>query len=476
VIASEAAARAGRLDPARRDLAVRFLVSFFNAFVTAALLGVFYWGTRRLGVGTRAALAAALMLGFTTPLWVYSKSFMAEPLQALGLLLALLGASLAAGPARSRRTAEVLAGAGVLLAVSAKLSMLPLALACLVPLLAGPPAQWRIPLAGLVLALLGHGLYDFARFGTPLETGYGVQATPAAYSTPFLVGLYGLLLSSGKGVMWFAPALWLAPAGWIAMMRSRNRSGTWIARLGLGTMAGRVAWGGALAWCAGLLLYARFQHWAGDGSFGPRYLIPLLPLAFLCVAFTLSPGAVAAGTAVGEGPPRDRSPQSPRSMRAAAVILAVLGLAVQIGGVAIYFGAQMREAGDYPYRLPLEDRRFMSESHFNPNFSPIVGHWRMLLRNAGEHLRGEQPRLVAGGSKDSRLGLSADEQRALLHALDFWWLYLGYAGFPRAPVLAVLAVLVAAALAAAFATRAACAAEERAAPVAPRRAAEAQAT
>ena len=53
-----------------------------------------------------------------------------------------------------------------------------------------------------------------ARFGTPFETGYGAQASPAAFTTPALVGLYGLLLSSGKGVAWFAPALWLAPRGW----------------------------------------------------------------------------------------------------------------------------------------------------------------------------------------------------------------------------------------------------------------------
>ena len=51
----------------------------------------------------------------------------------------------------------------------------------------------------------------------------------------------------------------------------------------------------------------------------------------------------------------------------------------QIGGVAIYFGAQMREAGDYPYTLPLGHPRFMSDSHFNPRFSPIAGHWRMLV-------------------------------------------------------------------------------------------------
>jgi len=97
---------------------------------------------------------------------------------------------------------------------------------------------------------------------------------------------------------------------------------------------------------------------------------------------------------------------------------------VQIGGVAIYFGAQMREAGDYPYTLPLEHPRFMSDSHFNPRFSPIAGHWRMLARNAGEQLSGQAPRLSVGSDdgtqRDARTGLSPAEERALLHALDLW--------------------------------------------------------
>jgi hypothetical protein len=121
-------------------------------------------------------------------------------------------------------------------------------------------------------------------------------------------------------------------------------------------------------------------------------------------------------------------------LRALAWVLAAAGLLVQIGGVGIYFGAQMREAGDYPYTLPLEHPRFMSDSHFNPRFSPIAGHWRMLVRNAGEHLRGEHPRIDASHAAESRLEISADDQQRLLHALDFWWLYLVYAGFPARAV------------------------------------------
>lgn len=470
VAAGEAAARASGLPPARQVLAARFVASFFNAFVVAALLGVFYMELRSLGLAPRASLLATAALGFTTPLWVYAKTFMAEPLQALGLLLALTGsARAAAGDIRGARGSAL----GGLIAVSAKLSMLPLALACLSPLWGRPPqgveplptrARWGWPLAGLAIALLGHLLFNVARFGTPFETGYGAQATPSAYTTPLWVGLYGLLLSSGKGVLWFAPLLWFAPAGWRAMRSASGApadTGHPVARAARGVAAAiqrgiaavkdrlrpaetprgpdeetlrriarahaahRAAWGVLAAWSVGLLLYGTFEHWAGDGSFGPRYLVPLLPLAFLPVAFAL-------GDASGV-------------RRRAAWALAILGLLVQIGGVFIYFGVQMRVAGDYPYTRALGDPRFMSDSHFNPRFTPIVGHWRLLLRNLEEHRAGHAPVLGGTGTPDPRLGLSSEDQQRMLHAIDVWWLYARYAGVGGGMVTAAVWLLVAAA-------------------------------
>jgi hypothetical protein len=419
VALSEAGAAALHLDPGKRTLAVRFGASFFNALVSALLLGVFYGGARALGASAGAALAGAALLGFTTPCWVYAKSFMAEPLEALGLLLVLLAAALlpAAVP-RARRRLGLLAGLGALVAVSAKLSMLPLALVCLLPMIGAPAAAWALSLLGMILALAGHAAFDVARFGKVLETGYGAQSSPAAFTTPALVGLYGLLVSSGKGVAWFAPALWLAPRGWWTATRRAGRNRARWPEL---TPAGRAAWGALCAWALGLVLYCKFEHWAGDGSYGPRYLVPLLPPGLLLAVFALHRGS--------------------RALRRGALVLGALGLFVTLGGVGIYFGAQMREAGDYPYRLSLGDPRFMSDSHFNPTFSPIAGHWRMLARNLSEHLRGEMPRLTGTITPDVRMGLNASDQALLLHALDFWWLYARYAGVSARALLLGLGLL-----------------------------------
>jgi hypothetical protein len=207
-------------------------------------------------------------------------------------------------------------------------------------------------------------------------------------------------------------------------------------------------------------VYASFEHWAGDGSWGPRYLVPLLPLAMLLVV-----------AAEGQEPWRGRG------RRLLVGALAIAGFLVQLGGVGIYFGAQMREAGDYPYTRALDDPSFMVDSHFNPARTPIAGHWRMLARNAAAHLRGEWPRITpgagdavaaadAGGTvstvEGARLALPPAQVEALTRGLDFWWTYAAYAGLPRLPLLVLAgALFVAAGLAFARAWRAVRALEVR---------------
>jgi len=431
VVLGDGAARAAGFQGERAEWAARFVASFFNAIVAALLLAALYITLRDRRVSARASLAAAVALGFTTPLWIYAKSFMAEPLEALGLLLALAGAARAgatertAGPGAPAepRAAERVAALGAFLAISAKLGVAPLALTCLTALGFRRPRAWLVPLAGVALALAGHALYDYMRFGSAFETGYGAQASASAFTTPLFVGVYGLLLSSGKGVAWFAPVMWLAPVGVAAMVRSRQHSEA--ARAPTEHPSGddvrRAGWAIAAAWALALVIYGRFQHWGGDGSWGPRYLVPVLPL-----------GALAFGFAVDA---------APKARKRVAWLLAAAGLIVTLGGVGIYFGAQMREAGDYPYTLALEDPHFMEASHWDPRFSPIAGHWRMLLRNTGEHLRGQQPSLAQTGDVDPRTGITHEGEQALLHAIDVWWLYAGYAGIPKLPLGAVAVAL-----------------------------------
>ena len=54
----------------------------------------------------------------------------------------------------------------------------------------------------------------YALFGNPLRTGYGGQNAADLFVVPFSTGLYGLTISSGKGLLWYSPPLVLAIVGW----------------------------------------------------------------------------------------------------------------------------------------------------------------------------------------------------------------------------------------------------------------------
>jgi hypothetical protein len=396
------------LLPARlRAFYTRAVTSLESPFAGAVLALALVLLFLELGLGPRESLVLALVAALGTPLWVYAKLYLSEALTAAGLALELLGV------VRWRRGggagAAALTALGFGVAVLTKYAILPVALGLLVPTL---PAwrRWRAALA--CAAVLGAVVwialaYNQARTGSAWGTGYGRQATPGAFTTPLLAGLYGLLLSSGKGLFWFAPIAALAPAALVAWWKSDR----WLAA---GALAGVVVT---------VLVYAGFEHWAGDGSWGPRYLVPLLPVLIAAVAVRLA---------------RRDLPRR-RWWWAAVLALGVAGAGVQVGGVAIYYGAQMREAGDYPYRLPLDDPRFMSDSHWNPYFSPIQEHWRMLARNAALHARGERPSVAlpaAGPGADlGRLGLEESQALGLTRGFDLWAAYAIYAGLPALPVL-----------------------------------------
>ena len=169
----------------------------------------------QVGASPRGALFWTLATCLTTPLWVYAKSFLTEPLLALGLVAGLYGALRFRARAARRAMRSSRGSAGAAQCSSSTRSCRPCVVLALPFVPSLQPRQGRAPgdarRRSLCLALAL--LYNLARTGSPLGTGYGRQATAAAFPTPLFVGLYGLLLSSGKGVLWFAPLVALVPAG-----------------------------------------------------------------------------------------------------------------------------------------------------------------------------------------------------------------------------------------------------------------------
>ncbi|MDQ3929222.1 MAG: hypothetical protein M3328_08755, partial [Chloroflexota bacterium] len=190
---------------------------------------------------------------------------------------------------------------------------------------------------GFVAGMLPLMLYNWSVFGNALLTGYGTDLR-ATFKTPLGEGVYGLLLSPGKGLVWYAPPVLLAAWGLLRFARKHRAEATFMLLLGASVVA----------------LFALYAFWHGDGSWGPRYLIPFLPFALLPAADLF-----------------DRlGSRTPLKSLAVAVVLS-LGFFVNLLGVLVNFDTYINLGYDDQAR------------HFVPAASPIVGHFNLL----GQRLR-----------------------------------------------------------------------------------------
>jgi hypothetical protein len=267
-------------------------VSRYNVIVYAAGLGLLYALLRRRLEGDVLA-AFLLLLGTTAMLPGSLTGFGAETFSAM-----TVATGLAAWSIGRWKTAAVLMGVGV---ANQPATLLGLALAM------GWWA-WRVKRArALVPVVLGAGLWlleNAVRHKSALSTGYendhGFQTVlpysglPGfSYPTPF--GVMSLLLSFGKGLLFFAPGLVLIFGRGVEALRSvREILVLWVLYL------------------AGLVLvYATWWAWYGGFTWGPRFLIfASLPASLLLAAQVRRP---------------------PRALLALSVVVAALVLSVWVG-------------------------------------------------------------------------------------------------------------------------------------------------
>jgi hypothetical protein len=133
------------------------------------------------------------------------------------------------------------------------------------------PAAGALRAVGVFALGLGlHAAANLALYGSLFETGYGTEALQ--FTTPLASGLVGLLLRPGRSLFLYAPVV----AAGIAGLRRVPRSAA-------------VLCGGASL--LHLLLVARWWSWEGGTAWGPRHLLPVLPLL-------VAPAALVASRAV----------------------------------------------------------------------------------------------------------------------------------------------------------------------------------
>ena len=327
---------------------LRFTMARFNQFIMALACGMICALGRLIYRSSKMGVGLALLFGLGTLALPYARFYFNEPLTMLGFLIALYGAL--AYSAGGLRKHLLIGGAGFGLAVLTRTTsvlLLPLFLAYV--WFARTPwastsamSGWRMRLRQILLFLLPvialgliQAAYQFWAFGDFLSGGYQGEG----WQTPILAGLYGLLFSSGKSLFLFVPLALLAPWGWVRWVIEGRRREAYL------FVATFVLW---------LLFHAGWWTWHGGWSWGPRFLVPMLPFLILPLGSLWRLG---------------------RGARIAIVFLALAGFVVQLGGILIDFN-------DYMMWINDEDKIL-----FNPDFLPIIGHWRMLLS-------GERPDLA----------------------------------------------------------------------------------
>ncbi len=313
-----------------------------NGLLTAATAVLVFLLLRRLGYRAGIALGTALAFGLGTMAWPYARYLFSETLAGLGLLLSayfLLPLPPAGTEAGITGRRVLLAGAGLGLALLARLNnalAAPfLGLLLLYYLQRSYPPDWRRWLKPLALfglpalaALAAIGWYNWLRFGSPWTTGYLPQER---FATPFFQGFYGLTLSPGKGLLWYNPLLWAALIAWPAFFRRHRAEALLVGALVLSNVAFYAPW---------------YLWWAGH-SWGPRFLVTILPFA----ALPLAPALEAAGRR--------------RTLAVALVALALLSAGVQVLGVAVDFNLYLE---DIYARLGL----YHPATLFAPAYSPLL--------------------------------------------------------------------------------------------------------
>jgi hypothetical protein len=263
---------AQRLLATSADLPQELCLSFYHLVTALGGVALFHL-CAALAQPTRTALVVAILYGTATMAWPYAVETQSEPLVATALLWAfcflvwfrsdgragwLVAAGLSAALAILTRPEAVLHGAvlGLYLLHGLRARA------------AGARAVVRsgaIFAGATALGPIGAVMWNYARYGTPFETGYAGEP----FSTPVLVGLYGQLFSTGKGVFFYNPILCLALFGWPGLWRARRaEAATSLAVVGLA-----------------LVTYSTFWNWAGDASWGPRFLVTVLPFAVLPLAW-----------------------------------------------------------------------------------------------------------------------------------------------------------------------------------------------
>lgn len=261
-----------------------------NPILTAWTGALLFRTSRRFDWGRGAAIATSLTFGLATLAWPYTQTFFSDPVAAWGLFGAFYG--MVSYRQTGRKRYLFLGGIAwgfAYLSRLVNLITLPVYLSLLVtvivlsvnrPLRPDPLRNlmnlvfynWRA-MASFLLPVCFAGIlslwWNWLRYGNIWESGYLESET---FSSVWLLGISGLLIGPARGLIWYAPVLLLAIPGAIWFWRSKR----WVLITFIVIIVIFV------------LLYGKWYMWHGGFSWGPRFLVAILPFASLLAGPTFA--------------------------------------------------------------------------------------------------------------------------------------------------------------------------------------------
>jgi hypothetical protein len=377
-------------NPGRYPLLLVLTVAALPAALAAGTSALLLLTVCRLGYGLRAASLLGLGSALGTMLWPYAQFPLSDLTLAFTWMLALSAAAAydENGGGGWLALAGAAAGFGVMTKVTGVLAVPWLMLPALAAIWQRQPASAggrRLTpshlkaLTWLLTPLLAAGAvclwYNQLRYGAPLTFGYDADRDATlGFNTPLAVGLFGLLLSSGKSFFLYNPLTFLGLLTGRQLLRQRPAFA--IAVIGIAASF--------------VVVHARWWAWSGDWAWGPRFLAGLPPLLLLLAAPCLA----------AQPPAREWMRSAPWRALALATLVA-LSVLVQVPGVFVDMTAYTRlvaaETQVFPGfydadAWPIRDD--LVHAHFIPEFSPVAGHiWmlRCILAPDDEALRRAPP-------------------------------------------------------------------------------------
>ncbi len=371
------------------DSLAKAAVVMGSALAAAGCVLVTFLLAWRVSSSLGGAVLAALSLAFGTGLWPYAKFGFNAPLAAACLVSAVYWVWCGTRDDSPSRLALGGCALGYALLTRHELMVAAVPLALWIAL---ESRARHLPLArsiafGIpVAAALGVWVsYNLLRFGHPLDTGL-LRDPNVRFDTPLAVGLHGLLASPGRSLFLYNPVTLAGSVAFAALAR-RDRATA-------GLFVGIIA--------ALLPLYAALHQWDGGESYGPRYLVPLLPFLVIPIA-TVANSGQRAGWWLLRG------------------CLAV-SVAVQVPGVLVDFSKVQRAYAQTRPDYSIALTRYTWEA------APLVLDTKAAIEKIPRNLA-----YLAGRDQPPPAPRTADEgdrdfSQRFAFSLDFWWLYLYYLG------------------------------------------------